>query len=186
MTTRIFRGYAVHAVTRNLRVKVSWLGRGSKGVAMGGCTAALSIGQTGLKGCVRLRQRKKTVAPKRPKRPAMPPGLGARAKGLWTGLHKELDSSKVSFSAEELELFMLAVEAVDRCDRAQRLLAKEGVVVKDRFGQAREHPAVAIRNSAETNAAKLLRQLGLKADVEKMIRNSNIRSGTIRAIRARG
>jgi phage terminase small subunit len=113
--------------------------------------------------------------------PAAPTGVGSRGKRLWKALHQSF-----SFSPDELELLSLAVECVDRAEKAQVILMREGVTSIDRFGQVKEHAAVTVRNSAETNAAKLLRQLGLRAEVERAIKNGNIRSGVIKAHRAKG
>ncbi|MBA2312726.1 MAG: P27 family phage terminase small subunit [Actinobacteria bacterium] len=104
-----------------------------------------------------------------------PPGLGPRARRLWRDLQ-----AAWQFSADEAAILELAVQALDRCDKAQELLVAEGLVVKDRFGQPREHPAASIRTSAEASCARLLRQLGLSREAQQALRNENIRTGLIK------
>lgn len=110
--------------------------------------------------------------------PDAPAGIGPRARRLWKNLH-----GSWQFSADELELLTLAVEAADRAHRAQEILDREGVTIRDRFAQVKEHPAVAIRTGAETSAARLLKQLALHVEAEKAVRNAAIRSGKLRSLR---
>ena len=107
--------------------------------------------------------------------PAAPQGLRSRAKNLWTDLHKHWD-----FSPHELELLRLTVEAVSRAEMAQEAINESGLTVKDRFGVPREAPEVGIRTAAEASAARLLRQLGLTQEAERVLKATHIRSGTLR------
>lgn len=84
--------------------------------------------------------------------PAAPPGLSPRAKRLWTNL---MDAWR--FQPDELEVARLAVEAVSRADKAQETLVRQGLVLVDARGKSYAHPAAAIRGSAETSAARLLK-----------------------------
>jgi hypothetical protein len=43
-----------------------------------------------------------------------------------------------------------------------------------------EHPAIAIRNSAEASAARLLRQLGFDEETRRAVKNEQIRHGVHR------
>ncbi len=88
--------------------------------------------------------------------PKPPPGLGPRARRLWSQLHSAWD-----FTPDELEVLRLAVEAVDRACRAQALLDAEGLMLEGRYGP-KEHPAAAVRTAAETSAARLLKQIGFR------------------------
>jgi len=92
--------------------------------------------------------------------PKAPPGLGPRARRLWTDLHAKWD-----FRPDELEVLRLAAEAVDRACRAQALLAEEGLMLAGRYGP-KEHPAAAVRTAAETSAARLLKQLAFDRDAQ--------------------
>jgi hypothetical protein len=88
-----------------------------------------------------------------------PAHLSERCKTLWRGMvrHYELD-------AAGLELLMLALEALDRCEQARETLATDGVYLKDRFGQLRAHPAVAVERDSRIAAARLFRELDLEGD----------------------
>jgi len=57
-----------------------------------------------------------------------------------------------------------AAEAWDRAQQARRILEEEGIVVPDRFGQPKPHPAVAIERDSKALFARLLRELAF--DVE--------------------
>jgi P27 family predicted phage terminase small subunit len=67
-----------------------------------------------------------------------------------------------------LALLTTAAEAWDRARDARILLAKEGAVVRDRFGQQVAHPAVRIENAARAQMLQALKQLAL--DVEPVKR----------------
>ncbi len=60
-------------------------------------------------------------------------------------------------------LFVLqrALECFDEMTEAQRVLASEGTFIKDRFGQARLHPATQREKEARGHLVIYLRELGL-------------------------
>ena len=58
-------------------------------------------------------------------------------------------------------LFGDGLAALDRVREAQAILKREGIVVKDRFGQARTHPAVAIERDARGAMLRAIRACGL-------------------------
>ena len=62
----------------------------------------------------------------------------------------------------QLRILQLLGEALDRADRAQKILDKDDVVVVDRFGQRKAHPAVGIKRDAEVVAARMVRELALE------------------------
>jgi P27 family predicted phage terminase small subunit len=72
-----------------------------------------------------------------------------------------------SFNLEDhdVNLLTLACEALDRCEQARVVLAKEGVTFIDRFGCPRAHPCVAIERDSRLAYARLLRELCLGDDV---------------------
>lgn len=120
--------------------------------------------------------------------PAAPPALGPRATRLWKSLHRGWqqageDYPGWEFSPDELELLSMAVEAVDRAEKAQELLRRDGVVIEDRFGKMKEHPAVKIRNTAEASAARLLKELGLNEEAALALKREKIKQGSLWAHR---
>jgi phage terminase small subunit len=56
---------------------------------------------------------------------------------------------------------MVACQALDRLRQAQAILAKEGVIATDRFGQPRIHPAAQIEKEARNGLLTALRALNL-------------------------
>lgn len=67
-------------------------------------------------------------------------------------------------TASDYRLLQAACECWDRLVQARKLLDAEGIVTRDRFGQARPHPAVAIERDARTQLARLYRELRLGDD----------------------
>jgi phage terminase small subunit len=58
-------------------------------------------------------------------------------------------------------LLTLAAEAFDRAVQAREILSRKGITFKDRFGQPKPRPEVAIERDARMAVAKLLRELDL-------------------------
>ena len=63
-----------------------------------------------------------------------------------------------------LRLLTHAAESWDRAQEARKMVDSEGIVVLDRFGQQKPHPAVAIERDSRLMFAKLLRELALDVD----------------------
>jgi len=58
----------------------------------------------------------------------------------------------------------LAGEAWERMEDIREILARDGAVVQDRFGQTKGHPLLAEERSQKRLFASLLRELGLDLD----------------------
>lgn len=86
-----------------------------------------------------------------------PKHLSVEARRLWTKLSTDyvLDDS-----AGRL-LLQSALEAYDRLQDARRMVAEEGAVIKDRWGQRKPHPALAVERDAATRMHSALRLLKL-------------------------
>ena len=54
-----------------------------------------------------------------------------------------------------------AAVALDRAAECRRVLASEGIVTVDRFGQSKEHPAAVAERGYLVVHARLVRELGL-------------------------
>jgi phage terminase small subunit len=54
-----------------------------------------------------------------------------------------------------------AMEAFDRLREAQAIVNRDGCVVKDRFGQFRQHPATLVERDARTSLMRALKALNL-------------------------
>jgi P27 family predicted phage terminase small subunit len=90
-------------------------------------------------------------------RPKAPAHLSATAKKWWRALTDlyEFDSPD---SVMTLECVM---ECFDRATMARQMVEKEGIAVKDRFGQPKAHPATIIERDAKMAMLRALRALGL-------------------------
>jgi hypothetical protein len=62
------------------------------------------------------------------------------------------------------ELLRLALESLDRCEQARKVLAREGITYRDRFGAPRPHPCVGIERDSRVAAARLWRELDLEGE----------------------
>jgi P27 family predicted phage terminase small subunit len=93
---------------------------------------------------------KKSGLPKSPKH------LSPEAGGWWIKLVSE-------WHLDDPALLLLesALECFDRMREAQRIISAEGVVISDRFGQKKQHPATLIERDAKSTMARLLDQLHL-------------------------
>lgn len=88
----------------------------------------------------------------------IPPSAEARA---W---RRKLEAAfKLNDQGAQLLLESM-LESFDRMRQAQKILSEEGIVTKDRFGQARQHPATLIERDAKNAMLRCLKQLCL--DVE--------------------
>jgi len=91
-----------------------------------------------------------------------PKHLGKEAKSLWSRLLKEYGIE------DEAGLLILqtAAEAFDRMRDAQAVIAKEGLTVKDRFGQPKAHPLTTVER--DSRAAMLAALKALNLDLEPL------------------
>jgi phage terminase small subunit len=100
------------------------------------------------------------------KTPKAPVGYTPEARRLW---HRVLHGWDLDAAA--LAILDTACRGLMRVRQAQTLLATDGIVVKDRFGQDKAHPAAAIEHAAAQTMLRNLRALNL--DLEPL----NDRSG---------
>jgi len=91
-----------------------------------------------------------------------PRHLSPAARSWFAELVKEYSIA----DAGGLALLTVAAEAWQRAGEARELLAREGAVVRDRFGQAIAHPAVRIEQGARAQLLQAMKQLHL--DIEPL------------------
>ena len=94
------------------------------------------------------------------KPPTAPKGLTAGARSFWTKLQAEY----VVVDAGGLALLEVATRAFERMEQARAILKKEGVAVRDRWGQVRAHPLVVVERDARSGLLMALRNMNL--DIE--------------------
>lgn len=90
-----------------------------------------------------------------------PEHLSAEAQRWWAKITGE-------WELEEPALLILesALEAFDRMRQAQAILQEEGIVVTDRFGQPKQHPATLVERDAKATLLRCLKSLNL--DIEPL------------------
>src|SRR6266540_1901499 len=66
--------------------------------------------------------------------------------------------------AHHVRLLTLAAEAFDRAQQTRRVLNRKGLTFRDRFGQPKPRPEVAIERDSRIAFARLLRELDLDLD----------------------
>jgi phage terminase small subunit len=99
------------------------------------------------------------AAPAQPEVPSMtdpPSTLSDAAKAWWkmTIEDYELEPHHVRLLSEAAHLW-------DRAAQARMLVDHDGLVVRDRFGQSKPHPAVAIERDARNVFVRIMRELDL-------------------------
>ena len=91
--------------------------------------------------------------------PKSPSHLSKEAQGWWKRITDEFDID----CATSLVL-QSVLEAFDRSREARALLKRDGVIVVDRFGQQKAHPAAAVERDSYATMLRGWRMLGL--DIE--------------------
>jgi P27 family predicted phage terminase small subunit len=91
--------------------------------------------------------------------PRPPAGLSTEAKGWWRRIVGEWELDDAGFL-----LLESALECFDRMRQAQELLAKDGLVIQDRFGQSKSHPAATIERDSKAGMLRALRALNLNIE----------------------
>jgi P27 family predicted phage terminase small subunit len=90
-----------------------------------------------------------------------PNGLKTAGKGFW---HKVLEEFVLT-DAHDLERLKQSCSCLDEISDAEAVVRKEGMFVKDRFQQTREHPALKTTRDNKTLFCRIIRELGLDLNV---------------------
>jgi phage terminase small subunit len=94
--------------------------------------------------------------PEAPSATDPPSGLSDAAKAWWRETVAEYE-----LEAHHLRLLTEAAWSWDRAQQARALVDAEGMVLRDRFGQAKAHPAVAIERDSRAAYLRACRELDL-------------------------
>jgi phage terminase small subunit len=98
----------------------------------------------------------------RNRRPRCPNGLNDEAQNLWAEA-----VAKYELGEHELSLLRSAVKALTQLRAVQSELERDGVTIRDRFDQVREHPNVRTLQVLDQQFRNNLSDLGLAdADAE--------------------
>jgi len=96
----------------------------------------------------------------KPKESPAPPHLKPRSKAFW----KSLCSTYV-FEAHDLERLRIVCEALDTIDACEESMRTDGLLVLDRYGCKRTHPAFATARDARALVLRGLRELAVDVAV---------------------
>ena len=88
-----------------------------------------------------------------------PKHLSRTAGKFYTDVFKEFE-----LEPHHLKILTAACECLDRMQDAREQIKKDGLFVKDRYGQVKAHPAQKVEIDNKTLFARLIRELGL--DIE--------------------
>ncbi len=91
--------------------------------------------------------------------PHAPAHLSAPTASWWVDVVTTWDLDQ-----HHVRLLTLAAEAFDRAVQARQVIARRGMTFKDRFGQPKPRPEIAIERDSRTAFARLLRELDLDID----------------------
>ena len=97
--------------------------------------------------------------------PRCPNGASPEAQALWTEV-----VARYELGGHELSLLRSAVRALTSLRKVQAELERDGVTIRDRFDQVREHPSMKTLQILDAQFRANLRDLGLSdadADAEK-------------------
>jgi len=90
----------------------------------------------------------------------IPRHLGAEARALW----QRLQADFVIADAAGTALLRCVCECFERISEMRTIVKRDGAIIKDRFGQSRPHPALAIERDARAGMISALRALRLSPD----------------------
>jgi hypothetical protein len=107
----------------------------------------------------------KVPPPRSPKlkRPVPPKHLAAPERKLW----QRIVAENTFVDAAGLELLATALESRQRLRLCREAIARDGQVVKDRFGQLRGHPLLAAERDARSGFVVAMKALALDVNPEQ-------------------
>jgi phage terminase small subunit len=92
--------------------------------------------------------------------PKAPPGLQSPGKQFW----KKANSETVFEESHDLERLLMACKCLDDIQVAEQEIKTNGVFIKDRYGQPKEHVACKVIRDCRIIFCRIIRELGL--DIE--------------------
>jgi P27 family predicted phage terminase small subunit len=94
--------------------------------------------------------------------PTPPKGIRPEAVAEWRRLHRDY-----TIDADALPALVELCEALSRKIEAREVIERDGLIVKDRFGQDKAHPAISVERDSRLAVLRCLRVLGLPGPEEK-------------------
>lgn len=97
--------------------------------------------------------------PPKERLPTPPRGRSKAARTLWPTI-----VAAYELSPADLRLLREAVNAYERAELARRVVSREGMTYRDRFGSPRQHPAAGLELRHREQFIKAMRELRLDGD----------------------
>jgi P27 family predicted phage terminase small subunit len=91
--------------------------------------------------------------------PGPPRHLSRRSKALWRQV-----TADYTLELHHFELLRVALEARDRLEEAREAIARDGAVIRDRFGTPKRHPALTTEENARAQYLRTWRELDLEGE----------------------
>lgn len=104
--------------------------------------------------------------------PPPPRGLSTRARKLWRDVVEGYE-----LSPAEAGVLEMACRCWDRAADAAVAIERDGLVVLDRYGTPKSHPAADVELRARATFARLIAQLGVKLDSSSSSRRYGAKPG---------
>jgi phage terminase small subunit len=98
-----------------------------------------------------------TIKAPSPRAPRPPASLSTPARKFWSTIRDEYDIR----DSGGLAILTAAAEAFHRVTAAEEVVAREGMLVEDRYGIKKPHPCTGIARDARSQLLTALRQLNL-------------------------
>lgn len=102
--------------------------------------------------------------------PHAPKHLQLQTRQWWMKVVREQELKE-----SQRRILTLAGEAWDRSAQARRVLEQDGLTYKDRFGQPRPRPEVAIEKDAKLLFARLLREIGVEDGQPEWLKKARLK-----------
>lgn len=97
--------------------------------------------------------------------PSVPDQLSAAGKRLWRQIVAEYELDDPA----GLAILTAGCEAFDRMKSAQKEIKRDGLTVRDRFGQLKAHPACNVERDSRAALLQALKSLNLDVEPLKAI-----------------
>jgi P27 family predicted phage terminase small subunit len=91
--------------------------------------------------------------------PQAPKHLRPKTRKWWRGIAREYQ-----LESHHLKLLTLLAESWDRIQQAREQVEVDGAYIKNRFGDMKAHPALALERQERVVFARLLRELDLDSE----------------------
>ena len=95
----------------------------------------------------------------------VPGHLSREAKRIFAGLRAEYEINDEG----GLRVLRVALEAFDRAQLARKQIARDGMLLVDRYGQKKAHPLISVERDARAGFLAGLKALGLDIEPVKGI-----------------